>query len=837
MLTEERTMSQNAMHALCTKQEGTTEVLQGNIAFAAGCVRSGIHAADGYPGTPSTEVIDKGLSQVQDLINVGWSVNEAVALGVGVGHNFAGEDCVVTMKIPGIFQAADIFTSYSQFTQKRGGLVVYVASDFTPSSTQHVIDPHYFYKSCFVPVFEPRNHQEMLEAASIAVEIARKFNTLTVVHAHGLLCHSEGLVTLNAIAKRERVEIETLRGFMTLPGHAKANYDKVILERLPALQEMVENSPLHKIVKGSGKKGVITYSAPCMLVEEYRAVSGDDIDILELAFTNPLPVNKIKEFCASIDGDVYIVEDGYHYLEEECRALGLNIIGKDYTKPNTEWTPASIYAFLSNTALAPKPASLSLPRPPMICAGCPYRATAEVIGRLKKKNEIHTVFGDIGCNTLLFFLNAIDTGLAMGASESVHTGYILSRPEEAHRCFSLLGDGTECHTGLDSTRNAIFRKIPGVKVILDNQWVAMTGGQNSPASPENLAGEPTSFQLDAVLKAEGANVLRVNAYDMKAVQKTLKDALELAKDNTFTVVIISGTCVRKVPAKQWAYKPQVDKEACIKCGSCNMCSGIEMGEDKMPTWNNLCNGCVMQTPVCMQMCPKNAISIDTTVKEAVATDTAPALPTAPENLTIQSLSKKPERLNLGIRGIGGQGNLFFGKALSQMAFLAGYAEENILKGETHGMAQMGGPVISTFNCGDVYSPILAPQTAMCLIAMEESEIFRDNFLDLLSPNGTLILANTRIMPQGTNMPYPSQEAVEEAIKNINVIRVDVLQIALSLGDPRGKCANVVMLGVLSKLAPFNEIPKEIWLQAIKNLSKKQPIWDLNYAAFEAGYNL
>ena len=113
-------MSSNDMKIMCTDEAGKELVLQGNIAFAVGCVRSGIHSADGYPGTPSTEVIDRGLSQVQDMINVGWSVNEAVAAGVGFGHTLAGADVVVTMKIPGLFQSGDIFTSASFFHDKRG---------------------------------------------------------------------------------------------------------------------------------------------------------------------------------------------------------------------------------------------------------------------------------------------------------------------------------------------------------------------------------------------------------------------------------------------------------------------------------------------------------------------------------------------------------------------------------------------------------------------------------------------------------------------------------------------------------------------------------------------
>ena len=120
----------------------------------------------GTPAPPAQKSIDKGLSQVQDRINVGWSVNEAVAAGVAIGHTYAGRDTVVTMKIPGLFQAGDIFTSIALYPVPRGALVFYVASDFTPSSTQHVIDPRYLYKSCFVPVFEPRNHQEMHESAA-----------------------------------------------------------------------------------------------------------------------------------------------------------------------------------------------------------------------------------------------------------------------------------------------------------------------------------------------------------------------------------------------------------------------------------------------------------------------------------------------------------------------------------------------------------------------------------------------------------------------------------------------------------------------------------------------
>ena len=124
-----------------------------------------------------------------------------------------------------------------------------------------------------------------------------------------------------------------------------------------------------------------------------------------------------------------------------------------------------------------------IPRPPVLCAGCPYRLFAHEVALLRKKKQIDVVFGDIGCNGLLYFMNALDTGLAMGASEAERIGYVMDRPEQASRCITVLGDSTECHTGMDATRNAVYRNMPGVKVILDNSWTGMTGGQPSPTSP------------------------------------------------------------------------------------------------------------------------------------------------------------------------------------------------------------------------------------------------------------------------------------------------------------------------------------------------------------------
>ena len=828
----------NTIRQLCTAPIGEIAVLQGNIAFAVGCVRGGVHAADGYPGTPSTEVIDRGLSEVQDLITVGWSVNEAIASAVGHGHSMAGRDCVVTMKIPGLYQAADAFTTGALYGMPRGALVYYVASDFVPSATQHTIDPRYLFRSCFVPVFEPRNHQEMHEAAAIAVEIGRTFRTQVVVMPSGVLCHSEGLVRMMAPQSRELVQVtSSFREFNALPNMARANYNHAVTERIPALTQMVEHSPLNRWEKGSGTLGVITYGICEMYAREVKESLAPDIDVLSLAFTNPLPMQLITRFCESIDGPVFVIEDGYRFVQESLQQAGLKVQGKAANDPLTEWTPALVAERLGFAVSHPKSIVPAVPRPPAICPGCPYRLFGEEVAAMRKKGLIDVVFGDIGCYALLYFLNAVDTALCMGAGEAMRQGFVLSRPEEVSRCLAVVGDSTECHTGMAATRNAVFRNIAGVKVIMDNSWTAMTGGQPSPTSPHNLAGEEIRFDLPGSIEAHGAKTHVIAAYDRKAVRAALTGALADAKDGVFSTIIIrEGQCLRESSASTQRVK--VNADLCKQCGLCLICPGIEKGADGLPAANQLCSGCGGHTPACVQMCPFGALQ--PTGRADLDRPITPEYPEPPrvEALPAVAMESLPGRLSLAIRGVGGQGNLFFGRVLTQLAFLAGYGDTNIVKGETHGMAQMGGPVISTFACGDVVSPVLMPGSADVLIALEQSEVLRPEFLDMLKAGGTVLLATTKIVPPGLPPArYPGEAQVEDLLRPYRVARVDVLRQALDLGDPTGRMANVVMLGLLSTTAPFDVFPAELWHEALRSVNPRRTIWSANYAAFQAGRSM
>jgi indolepyruvate ferredoxin oxidoreductase alpha subunit len=823
---------------------GSRFVLQGNAAFALGVIHAGYHAADGYPGTPSTEVIDKSLSKVQDRIQVGWSVNEAVAIGVGVGHSLAGFDSVVTMKIPGVFQAGDAISTSAFYTSKAGAFVIFAASDYVPSSTQHVIDPRYFFSSSRLPVLEPRNHQEMYEIAWIAADISKKYHTPVVVLASGILTHSEGMVIIRESRKIEPLEMpENLNSWMLMPGIARANYNKATTERIPKIQEWAEGCELVKETIGQDDLGIIVNGEADMIVREALKTVNLDPSILSLALTYPMPEKRIKEFAKKIKGKLFIIEDGDKFLQERIQAMGIPAIGKDQWSVITDWKPEMVLDFLSshvelpglkkgNTPINMKP----LMRPPSICPGCPYRAFGITVNKLKKKKKIYASFGDIGCSTLLYFLNALDTVLCMGSSDSMRQGFVLSRPEMAARTISIIGDSCECHSGLDSTRNAVFRNTPGVKVILDNRITAMTGGQPAPTSETNLAGIPNKFNLKDAVEAEKARTVVVDSYNLKEVEGVLTEALEMAEKGEFTTLILEGPCIQETESRNKIRKIKFNYEKCRKCGLCGICPGIDHNDEKIPNFTNLCSNCGSNTQVCMQMCPFGAIELEG--EEERPKDAQHGLPKVDvveaEAIDPQRL---PDSLRVAIRGIGGQGNLFFGKVLSEMALKTPYSQTHIVKGDTHGMAQLGGSVISTFSCGKVHSPVLAPGSVDVLVVMEVSEVLRPGFLDLLKPGGKIIFNNFKSIPvTAKKEDYPDLEQLEAQLRGYDVIKIDANQVAYDLGDKTGRSANVVVLGLLSTLNPFCIIPEQAWLNALFSVSPTDFIKSANQMAFRVGRN-
>jgi indolepyruvate ferredoxin oxidoreductase alpha subunit len=425
----------------------------------------------------------------------------------------------------------------------------------------------------------------------------------------------------------------------------------------------------------------------------------------------------------------------------------------------------------------------------------------------------------------------------MGASDPMRQGFVLSRPDMAHKVISVIGDSTECHSGMDGTRNAIFRNIPGVKVILDNYSTAMTGQQPAPSSKTNLAGQDITFDLHKAIEAEGGRTVVVDAYDVKKVDKALKEALKLAEEKVYTTLILEGECIHNVEKSKLARDLEFDYDNCKRCDLCNICPGIQTDDEKTPSFTSLCSNCASSSQVCLQRCPFDAINkkddLGNYQKDFPLLD-FPKF-TAPVAL---DKSKFPKSLKIAIRGIGGQGNLFFGKVLTEVALRTPYIDTNIIKGDTLGMAQLGGSVISTFSCGDVYSSVLAPFSADALVVMEQSEVLRPGFLDLLKPGGTIILNEFSALPINANKDdYPKIEEIQDALSNFNIIHINAHQIAIDMNDSSGISTNVIIIGLLSKINPFSQIPSEIWQEAILELSPNDLIKTINLSGYNQGRTL
>jgi indolepyruvate ferredoxin oxidoreductase alpha subunit len=621
---------------------------------------------------------------------------------------------------------------------------------------------------------------------------------------------------------------------MNLPRIARESHDRVYATRLPALRALAEATPLNRIEWNDRSLGVVVHGITDLYLREVLDALPVRPSILSLGMTNPVPGEMLRAFASGVDGKVVVLGDGMRFVQEECLALGLAVEGKDPLDPSTEWTPAAIARRLGAEIQEPPAPSLApIPRPPNICAGCPYRAFGLVVAKLRKKKRIVGSFGDIGCNTLLFFLRAIDTCTCMGASETERQGVVLSDPSMAGRVLSVLGDSTECHSGLDATRNAVFRNVPGVKVILDNATTAMTGGQPAPSSPRNLAGEETRFDLVAAARGEGAEVVALDAYDMAAIESGLAAALDRAAEGSFTVLVIRGKCMREAPSEEKRPRYRTTPEVCKQCHRCQICPGIETDEDGYPRFTHLCTGCGGEQAICVQRCVRGGL---VPVEEADEEPAPPPLPEIPEVEESGEAVELPSVIRVAVRGVGGQGNLFLGKVLAEVALRLGAT--NVVKGETHGMAQLGGPVISTFGWGDVHSPVPAPASADALVVLEPTELLRPGFLAMLRPGGTVLLNRNALVPAAVDpADYPSIDAIRGVLADHETIEFDALGESRAMGDEQGRFSNVIALGLLSTVEPFSRVPLATWRDALFAVSPSDFVRRANLASFLRGREL
>ncbi|MGI6746595.1 MAG: indolepyruvate oxidoreductase subunit beta [Firmicutes bacterium ADurb.Bin300] len=187
-------------------------------------------------------------------------------------------------------------------------------------------------------------------------------------------------------------------------------------------------------------------------------------------------------------------------------------------------------------------------------------------------------------------------------------------------------------------------------------------------------------------------------------------------------------------------------------------------------------------------------------------------------------------LAIMIVGVGGQGSLLASKLLGRLFMDAGL---DVKVSEVHGMSQRGGSVVTYVKCGKkVYSPIIEEGQADIIISFEQLEAAR--WLPCLKKGGIIIMNTQTIMPMPVitgRAAYP--EDIQEKLKecDIRLFTADALSLAKQVGSE--KATNTVLLGVAAR---FSDIPKDKWIEAVKN-TVPQKLLSLNLRAFELGYNL
>ena len=587
-------------------------LMTGNEAIARGAYEAGVRFASAYPGTPSTEILENVATYKGDIV-AEWATNEKVALEAAIGGSLAGARSMASMKHVGVNVAADPLFTFS-YTGVNGGMVLISADEPGMHSSQNEQDNRNYAKFAKIAMFEPSTSQEAKDMFKEAFEVSEKFDTPVLFRVTTRLCHSKGIVKCS-----DRVDVpikeyvKNPQKNLTVPAHARVR--RIELEdRMSKLLEYSNNTPLNSYEINDTKIGIV---ASGMCYTYAKEVFGDDASYMKLGFTNPMPIDKIKEFASKVD-KIYVIEENDAFIEEQLKANNIECHGKDVFPSYGEMTPdvirKSVFGKMNDTIEYNK--DLVVNRPPGLCAGCPHRGFFYELG--KRKNVMVT--GDIGCYTLGFAppYNAMDTVVCMGASLSAGHGAqkVFNMKEDNNmRVVGVLGDSTFFHTGVNSLLDVVYNNGNSISVILDNRITGMTGHQQNPGTGYTLQGDITNeVDIEALVKACGVKHIKtINPNDLSQVKETLDWAFELDEPS---VIITRWPCVLKKFSKQdieefnnpFTSKCSVDSDKCIGCKLCMRtgCPAISFKSEQKTVLidKNQCVGC----EVCSQVCPKDAIS-------------------------------------------------------------------------------------------------------------------------------------------------------------------------------------------------------------------------------------
>ncbi len=577
----------------------------GNEAIAHACVEANLDFASGYPGTPSSEVVDTLRRQKVRDFYIEWSVNEKVALENALGAAWSGVRSLVTMKHVGLNVAADPLMT-SAYTGVTGGMVILSADDPYAHSSQNEQDSRVYAHFARIPCLNPAGVQEAHDMMAAAFPLSEEFGLPVLFRPTTRICHSKSDVELGEPGTEHRKGnfVKDPKQYVVIPAHTRILHKKLNEKQGALAKRLVELGFNHYEIRG--KTGIVTSGIAYEYVKE---IVPDDVSVAKIG-AYPIDEEWLAGFVSG-HGEILVVEECAPVVEEVVRQIACNTVihgKKDGCVPyEGELDPASTAAAFEKAGIPHKgdypknsPAEGLPPRPPILCAGCGHRATFYAMKKIFGKNGIYP--SDIGCYTLGLQLGAVDTTICMGASITVGSGIAQSGDENPVVC--TIGDSTFLHTGIQGLINAAYNNANMTVVILDNRITAMTGHQPNPNTGVTAMGVSSpSISLEALCRSCGVSFVEtIDPYDYVG---TL-EAFRRAKDAGGVKVIISRQpCVidamrRGIRRKRFF----VDTDACTGCGVCVKfgCPAIEFIDDKASI-NTLCSGC----GVCADICPQGAI--------------------------------------------------------------------------------------------------------------------------------------------------------------------------------------------------------------------------------------
>lgn len=592
------------------------QLFTGNEAIARGAWEAGVKVVSGYPGTPSTEVLENISKHYKDDVYCEWAPNEKVGFEVAVGASSAGARAMTTMKHVGLNVAADPLMTFA-YIGAIGGFVAVVADDPGMNSSQNEQDTRLFAHFAKIPVLEPADSAEALAFVKAGFELSEEFGTPVILRSTTTLSHSRGCVETG-----DRINLDRKISFVKdpprhVPIPAWARPMRVRLEeRLEKLTAAANVSPLNRIEWKSREVGIVTSGVAYQYVREVFP----EASILKLGWAYPFPDALLKEFASGVK-KVLIVEELEDFIEEHVKAIGMDAVGKKLDgeilvprigelnvdillgvrKRLTEKGEYPFEAIEQMTQREENPNKGKIPtlpsRPPVLCPGCPHRGIFYGLGKFDV-----VVTGDIGCYTLGVSppLDRMDTVTCMGAGVSMAHG--IEKAGNDRKVVGIVGDSTFFHSGITGLLDIGYNKGGSVIIVLDNRITAMTGHQENPGTGKTIVGEETfAASIAEVAKAVGIkNIAEVNPFKLQETLPVLKEAIE--SDEAW-LIVAKAPC--PLAYRVAAGPLTVNQTKCKKCKGCLKlgCPGIEKDGDEIRINPLLCNGCRL----CSEVCPFGAL--------------------------------------------------------------------------------------------------------------------------------------------------------------------------------------------------------------------------------------